>query len=82
MRATKACKPRMTADLKLTEHRQIAVADPPVVPRQTQREAVARETVLRLVNVSKRFAAMHSIDGVSSEVKRGVSLGVTGRSGA
>jgi D-methionine transport system ATP-binding protein len=72
----------MTADLKLTEHRQIAVGDPPAVSRQPRREAVERETVLRLVDVGKRFGGTPAIDGVSFEVKRGEILGVIGRSGA
>jgi D-methionine transport system ATP-binding protein len=41
-----------------------------------------RETVLRLVDVSKRFGATPAIDGVSFEVKRGEIVGVIGRSGA
>jgi len=40
------------------------------------------ETMLRLVDVAKRFGAIAAIDGVSLEVKRGEVLGVIGRSGA
>jgi D-methionine transport system ATP-binding protein len=40
------------------------------------------ETVLRLVDVAKRFGAFSAIDGVSLEVKRGEVLGIIGRSGA
>jgi D-methionine transport system ATP-binding protein len=47
-----------------------------------RREGVQRETVLRLVDVSKRFGATPAIDGVSFEVKRGEIVGVIGRSGA
>jgi D-methionine transport system ATP-binding protein len=71
----------MTSDLKL-EPLQIAVGDRPAVSRQSPREAVERESVLRLVDVSKRFGATPAIDGVSFEVKRGEILGVIGRSGA
>ncbi|HEY5205523.1 MAG TPA: ATP-binding cassette domain-containing protein, partial [Roseiarcus sp.] len=72
----------MTADLKLTEHPQIAVRDRPTVSAPPSREAPQRETVLRLVEVSKRFGATSAIDGVSFEVKRGEIVGVIGRSGA
>jgi ABC-type glutathione transport system ATPase component len=47
-----------------------------------QREVVRPETVLRLVDVSKRFGATPAIDRVSFEVKRGEIVGVIGRSGA
>ena len=76
----------MTADLKLTEERRPPAAagkglrDGPA--RSAQREALQRETVLRLVNVSKRFGATPAIEGVSFEVKRGEIVGVIGRSGA
>src|ERR1700751_5969028 len=70
----------MTVDLKLTEHAPIAFGDRPVV--SARQESTARETVLRLVNVSKSFGATPAIDGVSFEVKRGEIVGVIGRSGA
>jgi D-methionine transport system ATP-binding protein len=76
----------MPADLNLTaERRPSAAAEddsrngsatPP------RREALQRETVLRLVDVSKHFGATPAIDGVSFEVKRGEIVGVIGRSGA
>jgi D-methionine transport system ATP-binding protein len=70
----------MTVDLKLTEHPQSAPGDRPALsPRH---EALPRETVLRLVDVSKRFGATPAIEGVSFEVKRGEIVGVIGRSGA
>jgi D-methionine transport system ATP-binding protein len=47
-----------------------------------RREGVQRETVLRLVDVSKRFGETPAIDGVSFEVKRGEIVGIIGRSGA
>jgi D-methionine transport system ATP-binding protein len=72
----------MTVDLKLTEPLQIAVDDRPAVSQKSRREAVERETVLRLVDVSKRFGATPAIEGVSFEVKRGEIVGVIGRSGA
>jgi D-methionine transport system ATP-binding protein len=70
----------MTVDLKLTEHPQSAPGDHPALsPRH---EALPRETVLRLVDVSKRFGETPAIEGVSFEVKRGEIVGVIGRSGA
>ena len=70
----------MTVDLKLTEHPQSAPGDRPALsPRH---EPLQRETVLRLVNVSKRFGATPAIEGVSFEVKRGEIVGIIGRSGA
>jgi D-methionine transport system ATP-binding protein len=72
----------MTADLKLTEPVQIAVGDRPAVSAWPRRPPAERETVLRLVGVSKRFGATPAIDGVSFEVKRGEIVGVIGRSGA
>jgi D-methionine transport system ATP-binding protein len=72
----------MTADLKLTEHPQIAVRDRPTVSAQSRRDLAERDTVLRLVDVSKRFGATPAIDGVSFEVRRGEIVGVIGRSGA
>src|SRR6202453_1788031 len=67
----------MTAELKLTEPMQSALGDRPAVSARQQ-----RDTVLRLVDVSKRFGATPAIDGVSFEVKRGEIVGVIGRSGA
>jgi D-methionine transport system ATP-binding protein len=52
------------------------------VASSAQREVAQRETVLRLVDVSKRFGATPAIDGVSFEVRRGEIVGVIGRSGA
>jgi hypothetical protein len=57
----------MTVDLKLTEHAQITLGDRPVV--SARREPAERETVLRLVNASKRFGATPAFEGVSFEVK-------------
>jgi D-methionine transport system ATP-binding protein len=70
----------MTADLQQMEHAQITLDDRPVV--SARREPAERETVLRLVNVSKRFGATPAIEGVSFEVKRGEIVGIIGRSGA
>ena len=70
----------MTADLKLTEHAQIAIGDRPAI--SARRAPAECETVLRLVNVSKRFGATPAIEGVSFEVKRGEIVGIIGRSGA
>jgi D-methionine transport system ATP-binding protein len=70
----------MTADLKLTEPVQISLEDRPAIP--ARRASVERETVLRLVGVSKRFGSTPAIDGVSFEVRRGEIVGVIGRSGA
>src|ERR1700677_2656930 len=67
----------MTAELKLTEPMQSALGDRPAVSARQQ-----RDTVLRLVDVRKRFGATPAIDGVSFEVKRGEIVGVIGRSGA
>jgi D-methionine transport system ATP-binding protein len=72
----------MTVDLKLTEHAQITLGDRPVVSTPPRHEALQRETVLRLVNASKRFGATPAIEGVSFEVKRGEIVGIIGRSGA
>jgi D-methionine transport system ATP-binding protein len=72
----------MKGGLKLTEHAQIALGDRPAVSAPLQRELAERETVLRLVEVSKSFGATPAIDGVSFEVKRGEIVGVIGRSGA
>jgi D-methionine transport system ATP-binding protein len=71
---------KMTADLKLTQHAQTRPAARPAVSARQQ--PAEHETVLRLVDVSKRFGATPAIDGVSFEVKRGEIVGVIGRSGA
>ncbi len=68
----------MTADLTLTEY--VAFGDRPAI--SPRREPAERESVLRVVDVSKRFGATAAIDGVSFEVKRGEIVGVIGRSGA
>jgi D-methionine transport system ATP-binding protein len=47
-----------------------------------QVSAPRTETMLRLVNVAKRFGRVQAIEGVSFEVKRGEIVGVIGRSGA
>ena len=52
------------------------------VASSAQREAFRRETVLRLIDVSKRFGATPALDGVSFEVRRGEIVGVIDRSGA
>jgi D-methionine transport system ATP-binding protein len=70
----------MTVDLKLTEHPQSASGDRPALSARPQ--PAECETVLRLVDVSKRFGATPAIDGVSFEVKRGEIVGIIGRSGA
>jgi D-methionine transport system ATP-binding protein len=70
----------MTADLKLTEPARSTLGDRPAP--SVRRAQAERETVLRLVDVSKRFGATPAIDGVSFEVKRGEIVGVIGRSGA
>jgi D-methionine transport system ATP-binding protein len=70
----------MTADLKLTEPARSTLGDRPAP--SVRRQPAERETVLRLVDVSKRFGATPAIDGVSFEVKRGEIVGVIGRSGA
>ena len=72
----------MTVDLKLTEHARSPLGDRPVVSTWARREALQRETVLRLVDMRKSFGATPAIDGVSFEVKRGEIVGVIGRSGA
>jgi D-methionine transport system ATP-binding protein len=70
----------MTADLILTKHAPSALPDRPA--ESARRQPAGRETVLRLVNVSKRFGATPAIEGVSFEVKRGEIVGIIGRSGA
>jgi D-methionine transport system ATP-binding protein len=76
----------MTADLNLTEQRRASAAAGGGLRNGlgtwAQREAFRGETVLRLVDVSKRFGATPAIDGVSFEVSRGEIVGVIGRSGA
>jgi D-methionine transport system ATP-binding protein len=76
----------MTADLKLTEQRDTPAAAGKdlrdSLATSARREALRHETVLRLVDVRKRFGATPAIDGVSFEVQRGEILGVIGRSGA
>src|ERR1700735_52476 len=75
----------MTVDLKLTEERRSSAAGDDLrngLASPPRREALPRETVLRLVDVSKRFGATPAIEGVSFEVKRGEIVGVIGRSGA
>jgi D-methionine transport system ATP-binding protein len=44
--------------------------------------APGAETMLRLVNVAKRFGRVQAIEDVSFEVRRGEIVGVIGRSGA
>ena len=70
----------MTVDLKLMEDPQSAPGDRSA--SSAPHEPLPRETVLRLLNVSKRFGATPAIEGVSFEVKRGEIVGVIGRSGA
>jgi D-methionine transport system ATP-binding protein len=75
----------MTVDLKLTEERRSSAAGDDLrngLASPPRREPLQRETVLRLVDVSKRFGATPAIEGVSFEVKRGEIVGVIGRSGA
>jgi D-methionine transport system ATP-binding protein len=75
----------MTVDFKLTEERRSSAAGDHLrnglasTPRHVP---LQRETVLRLVDVSKRFGATPAIEGVSFEVKRGEIVGIIGRSGA
>ena len=52
------------------------------VASSAPRDVVRPETVLRLVDVRKRFGVTPAIDGVSFEVKRSEIVGVIGRSGA
>jgi len=69
----------MNADFKLTEYSQTEFENRPDL---SSRQPAARETVLRLVDVSKRFGATAAINGVSFDVKSGEIVGVIGRSGA
>lgn len=70
---------KMNADFKLTEYSQTEFENRPDL---SSRQPAARETVLRLVDVSKRFGATAAINGVSFDVKSGEIVGVIGRSGA
>jgi D-methionine transport system ATP-binding protein len=75
----------MTVDFKLTEERRSSAAGDDLrngLASPPRHEPLPRETVLRLVDVSKRFGATPAIEGVSFEVKRGEIVGVIGRSGA
>src|ERR1700729_2569896 len=75
----------MTVDFKLTEERRSSAAGDDLrngLASPPPHEPLRRETVLRLVDVSKRFGSTPAIDGISFEVKRGEIVGVIGRSGA
>lgn len=47
-----------------------------------QRQAAATESVVRLVEVRRRFGSTAALDGVSLSVDKGEILGIIGRSGA
>lgn len=71
----------MTAQLKSMTHENLPAVPPDDVTSGT-RAADRAETVLRVVEVRKRYGAVTALDGVSLEVKRGEILGIIGRSGA
>jgi D-methionine transport system ATP-binding protein len=74
----------MTVDFKRTEERRASAAGDDLrngLATPPRREPVQRDTVLRLVEVSKCFGATPAIDGVSFEVRRDEIVGVIGRSG-
>jgi D-methionine transport system ATP-binding protein len=72
----------MTAHLSPAGYVQTGIARPLLGAENEASGRQPSETIVRLVDVAKRFGAVAAIDGVCLEVKRGEVVGVIGRSGA